>query len=261
MHPEEFINRPEFIRWEASGLRITAFLAEQMDVTNIGWWQEVLGEQAENVSIKNRGQVREETGVRPTGNLLLKCEPMRTDWILTAPQDESGERVLPPVMPNLPEAIDQILEIADSWFKNCPDLQRMAFGAWMISPVDDHVSGYTQLDELLPNVTVEPSTRDFRYQLNRRRPSAVGPEGLLINRLSNWSLLRVNALGEFQVTLADDVRVVPTAARQEAYAVQADLDINTMAEFQGSLPRETLVDQFRELVTMGFEIACEGEVP
>ena len=146
------------------------------------------------------------------------------------------------------------------WFNSsgCPPIQRLAFGAVLLQPVDNQQKGYRQLAAYLPSLqlALEGAT-DFFYQINRARPSHSGVPNLKINRLSKWSVYSW-AMAEAEVSLAPETRF---RVRQKGAACRLELDINTHPDFLGDLPQEQLSHIFEELLSLGQEIAREGDIP
>src|SRR5436190_1193852 len=75
-------------------------------------------------------------------------------------------------------------------------ITRLAFGAVLAQPTEDRHSGYVQIAKYLPSIRLDvDGSSDFLFQINRPRPSRVGIENLLINRLARWSVLIFKTFG------------------------------------------------------------------
>jgi hypothetical protein len=156
-----------------------------------------------------------------------------------------------PVLFTNPQILVPFKDLMTRWLRDCPPLQRLAVGAALYLPVKDRREAYRQLAKYLRCVPeYSDDEGDFLYQFNRRRRSSVVPE-IKINRLSKWTWV---PLGE--VTVKDGKLVEPAES-----ACLLELDINTMPEFQGTLPRERYVPLFEEMVGLAVEIAARGDVP
>jgi len=122
-------------------------------------------------------------------------------------------------------------------------------------PVDDRPSGYRKLGSYLPGIQIDPEgSSDFLYQINRPRKARLNIPSLRINRLSNWSVSRIDIGGQFGAQTIE----LPGL---EQYACRLELDINTAPDFQEILVREQLRSTFEELVDLGKEIAARGDIP
>ncbi|NOT54676.1 MAG: hypothetical protein HOP18_08750 [Deltaproteobacteria bacterium] len=159
---------------------------------------------------------------------------------------------------SLPESLNTFSQLMTRWLESgeCPVTHRLAFGAMLWQPVDDEKTGYRQLAAYLPGLqlSLEGAT-DFLYRINRARNSRSEIAGLKINRLSKWS---VSAWTIAELPLVPETRL---RVRQKGTGCQLELDINTHPDFSGDLPQDQLGQIFRELVTLGQEIAKEGDIP
>jgi hypothetical protein len=110
------------------------------------------------------------------------------------------------------------------------------------------------LSESLVPFKIGATSRDFAYQINRRRESATRA-GLNINRLSKWSV----ALAQASVVDASTGEVVEE--EPERFATRLELDINTAPGETDDLSGADAVALFDELITLGGEIAEHGDHP
>ena len=150
-----------------------------------------------------------------------------------------------------PDVLVSFKELMCRWLVDCPPFQRLAFGAALYLPVKDRREGYRELKNRLKfGPEHEEKEGDFLYQYNRRRTSLTVPE-LEINRLSKWTWV---PLGE--VYVKDGKLIHPPES-----ACLLELDINTMPEFQGTLPHDRCAPLFEEMVKLAVEIAQRGDVP
>ena len=158
----------------------------------------------------------------------------------------------PDALSSYADAVPAFRRSAMQWlgFGDCPPLRRLAFGAVLLKPVPSHDSGYETLGGYLPAVTMDPKSSDFLYQINRRRLSEV-IDDLWVNRLSKWSIQRVESL-----TVSSDGTVVRGMG---ASACRVELDINSVPSAE-SLPADRLPRFFEELVVLAGEIALDGDI-
>lgn len=244
--------------WQAEILRLTAFPSPAAQLGEPAWWKDLVGEPPETKISQPRAGGRQEEGQFEGRKLVLRVEPTRVDWLFTPIDDQAQGVKGIPTTGAFPESLRIFLQLILRWFKleTCPPVQRLAFGATVLLPVENLQAGYRQISVYLPFQLDPEGSSDFSYQINRSRDSVSGIRGLRINRLSKWAVVRVT-MGE----LALGPAVVGYSARQIHHACRLELDINTAPDFQGELSREQLPQIFQELVNLGQEIIREGDIP
>lgn len=253
-------SRPEVGLWEVETLRLTAFPIPATPLKDPGWWTALMGEPVETKIIQQKlGEQREE-GPFLSGTLINLLRPHRIDWLLSPTRDQIGEAMGFETIGSFLELTGPFVELMVRWLDSgmCPVLQRLAFGAILILPVDSRTTGYRKLSPYLPSVTLDPEgSSDFTYQINRPRDSSSGIAGLKVNRLSKWSVASTRLLG-FLV----EPELSPGVDRGEEYfACRLELDINTAPGRQEPIPQNQLGRVFKELVELGREIVTEGDLP
>jgi hypothetical protein len=137
-----------------------------------------------------------------------------------------------------------------------PVLQRLAFGPSLFQPVSDRKEGYRKLSTYLDVLKDPENSSDFFYQINRPRTSEIIPGGIIINRLSKWSV----AAYEFvAVQIKPDLKAMPVASMR--HAIRLELDINTSQDIKTPFNRDNLQYIFDKLVDYAVEISEKGDVP
>ena len=243
--------------WQVQVLRCTAFYTpdEQFDIS--GWWAEMMGDLPETETKKVKEGISIEEGPYKEGKLTLVRSPIAVD-LRFQPGDKLPDKVNGiPTIGNFeeqcPEFVGLVMKLFD--VTKFPPIKRLAFGSTISLPSKDHETGYIQLSEYIKSVKIDPTSRNFIYQINRRRKSKTGIKELLINRLSTWSV------AIFQVLTASLSLAVQEATKNAPnYACQITIDINTCQEYKDCLPKEKLREIFEELVDMGKEIICQGDI-
>jgi hypothetical protein len=251
--------RPPLSTWQVETLRLTAFPSPTAQVAELAWWTELVGEPPETRISRPRMGGQQEEGSYRGGKLLLRVRPERIDWLFTTVHEEEGEVEAFPTIGAFPETVNIFLPLMRRWFDfdTCPPAQRLAFGAVLLQPVEDRSTGYQQLSRYLPHVEVDPEgSSDFLYQINRRRESTSGINGLEINRLSKWSVATWRP-----ARLSVGPAGIGYSKGQEHFACRLELDINTVPNLQEELTREQMPQVLEELVGLGREIAREGDIP
>jgi hypothetical protein len=247
--------------WLVSSVRMTAFPTPHSARDKSNWWQDIMGELPEKQTAQPRREIFEEQGPFHGGVLTLKITPFRIDWtfMFTVGQVIEQSDASSPL--SFPAVREKFIPLMTNWLTldTCPTLQRLAFGAHLLQPVNELEDGYRRLAEYLHFVRLDPlPSSDFRYETNRRRMSTSRAE-LGINRLSKWSVMLIR---NAQISLRElGERSMDVAGGGRAYFVGLELDINTMPEFDGELVRANTPNIWSELVGLGCEIVSQGDVP
>lgn len=240
------------ISWMAESLRVTLFHNESIELNDVNWWHELIGEEPENTNFNRKVRLRQDNGIVNDNRLTLGVQPRRIDWLANSidPIDNFS-------MGQFETSLTPFQELIDRWLENAVPSARLAFGAILMYPVEDRAAGYRLLEPYLPKVELDPDgSTDFIYQINRPRADQLGIDGLKLNRLSKWFVAR-QITGRMEVSLSDAKAV--HFPESETYACRLQLDINTAAEYQGELPYDQLNRIFNELVELGKEIATGGD--
>ena len=251
MSTQKSDQRPPVEAWLGESLRLTAFPTADAQVTAETWWKGLFGEEASTQTIQRTSFTRQEQGEWQGGLLSLTVHPARIDWVFSpkVPQDTPLSD-FPSVGPLL-ESAPKFVELMLRWLPSGPALDRLALGLGAFLPVPDQAKGYGILATLLPSVKVDPESSDFRYQINRPRPSRRGAEGLQINRLAAWAVMRLEL-----------VSITGSAGARRAaglYACRTDVDINTAPSPSQPLPQERLPDLLQEFLDIALQIVAEGD--
>lgn len=257
MSQQNVAGRLSLEAWQAEILRLTAFPSPAAQLGEPTWWKDLVGEPPETKISQPRTGGQQEEGPFEGRKLVLRVEPIRIDWLFTPIDDRAQEFESIPTTGSFPESLQIFLQLMLRWFElaTCPPVQRLAFGATVLLPVENQQIGYRQISAYLPFQLDPEGSSDFSYQINRPRDSTSGISGLRINRLSKWSLVRVT-MG----ALALGPAFVGYSARRIHHVCRLELDINTVPDFQGELSREQLPQIFQELVNLGQEIVREGDI-
>lgn len=233
--------------WQVENLRITAFPENNASVSASAMWEQYIGREPDETQTQ-RGKLDARGIEYKNGRIFLIEQPGRIEWrYLTKPDDADSSEF--PIIGSLEQELNVIVDLSKKWLNNSSDmfrLDRLAFGAVLLNPVESMLRGYKNLKEFLPFLNLD-NLSDFNYQVNRRRDSRI-VEGLPINRLTRWSVVSLK-LDLIQAGVAD-----------LDFASRLELDINTVPERINSLPSEKLVNLFDELVQMGLELSKKGDI-
>src|SRR6266540_4674835 len=174
--------------WRAAVVRLSVFFLPENPVDASSWWDTIVAEPPENRNLQPRAGTRQEEGPFEGGRLVLTVQPDRADWVFIPAFDQQAGTPAFDRLPDYDSALRIFRPIAERYFKISPQPARLAFGAVLNSTVPDRPTGYRLLAQYLNNVKIDPdNSSDFHYQINRRRVSK-NIAGLLINRLSKWSV-------------------------------------------------------------------------
>lgn len=249
---------PDVEGWGPRVLRLSAFTQTPTLAAEQNWWQEVVGEAPEESNRKRTERV--DVGMVDGRHLSLRITQFKVDLIVRPriqPEDLLDDPA-PPLLGPLTENCEWFTKRAEAWFRcaGVPPIVRLAFGAKLSRPVENHDTGYRLLDQYLPSVTISPESSDFFYRINRRRPSQ-SISGLSVNRLTEWGVSSHTVQG---AVLTGDPEPVPVIETPEKLTCFLHLDMNTDRYRKEPLPATDLPRLFRELVDLGVEIARDGDV-
>lgn len=216
-----------------------------------------MGEPPEVEVVRPREGGKRIEGAFGNGKLEMQISPARVDLRMVP----SLEQEVPgfPTIGKFTEILALFTEVTSRWLNlgSCPEIRRIAFGAGLLSAVENRVSGYRQLAGYLPSVNIDPEhSSDFLYQINRTRKSGTGIADLTINRLSKWYVATMSTAG----LVLEPTQVLQHEMSQQYFACRLELDINTTTVRQEALPRETVPSIFAELMDLGQEIVREGDI-
>ena len=252
-------NRLAIAAWDVESLRLTAFPIPASPIEDVGWWESLMGEPPEVEVVRPREGGKRMEGTFEHGRLVIQTSPARIDLLaIPSPAQEATSGFLK--IGKFEQILGRFDEVMHRWLTldSCPEIQRVAFGAVLLSPVDSKVSGYRQLAAYLPSVTIDPEhSTELFYQINRPRESATGIPDLKINRLSKWSVAQISTAG----LVLEPARILYHDVPQGYLACRLELDINTAAERREPLPREIVSNVWQELLNLGREIVIDGDQP
>jgi hypothetical protein len=244
--------------WQVQVLRFTAFYdpEEQFDIS--GWWAELTGDMPETETKKVKEGISIEEGPFMDGRLTLTKSQIAIDLRFQLPNKPPNEVNGIPTIGSFEEQYPVFIGLVKKIFDvmEFPSIRRMAFGSIINLPSKDRQEGYKQLSAYIKNVKIDPvNSSEFFYRINRQRNSTTGIEGLEINRLNTWSVAAY-----WSVSVSASIPKGQVKTTEPNYACQLEIDINTCQEFQNNLPKEKLSEIFDELVGMGKEIICQGDI-
>lgn len=244
--------------WQTELLRLTLFPSPAAQIVTPTWWSDLVGKAPDSsISHPTEGEQREEGQFKDT-KLVLHIQPTRIDWWFGHTGLDQGDWEVGDFLMNAPfqDALEVFSNLMLRWFEleTCPAAQRLAFGAILHKPVENHQEGYQQLSNLLPFELDPNGSIDFLYQINRPRPSNSEIEGLIINRLSKWA---VENKRRTRLSLGNKATEIVVDA---SIACRLELDINSAPDFQHEL-RGGLAQLFREFIELGQEISEKGDIP
>jgi hypothetical protein len=239
--------------WLSETLRLTAFVTEQADMAQ--WWKMVTGDEPDNRLSQPKAGILHEEGSYKEGHLVLDVQPKRVDWVFIPAFEKHTASPFAEELKPYESAKAVFLQIAKAWFKNAPEISRIAFGAMLDIQVPDRINGYQVLAKYLHKVQIDvEESIDLFYQINRRRNSKNIP-GLALNRLSKWGVAQVE-IGQASGQSREIV-----LKKTERFFARVELDINTLPEYRETIPQEKLSVIFDELVSLADEIAEKGDIP
>lgn len=245
--------------WHVEQLRLTAFHNSSKSIEPTNWWSDLIGELPANRLSKPHERVIFESGLFRDGVLNLQINPLKIHWRYTPKEDAPINDTGFVLMQNFEGQREFFQKIMANWFKldSYPKIDRLAFGATILHPVDSRKDGYMRLNKYLSSVKIDPeNSSDFLYQINRPRILNLENIKLQINRLCKWSVLSSSR---------SIVKITPKGIEQESieedkFAVKLELDINSSQYFEGEFDQELSENLFSHLIDLGIEISEKGDI-
>jgi hypothetical protein len=234
--------------WHTQSMRLTVFPSMKKGMEKLPGWEDLVGDPPDQITQQPKTDILEELGKFGKGSLSYRVIPGRVDWNYIPWISDKKMIVGIPELGPFTEALKEFKPLMIKWLEQCDALKRIAFGANIFLPVDSHENAYKFLDTHLKSVKIDPRTSDFHYQINRKRPSKTLDGQLMINRLSKWRAIKT------QIRLQE-------VEAAESFACALEFDINNVPSEKTTIKKESLADVFCELIDLGIEIACEGDIP
>jgi hypothetical protein len=218
----------------------------------------VVGAEAPNISSQQGVGVQQSGPFRDDYSYLtLDIKSGRTDWVMSVSPEKAME-VGFPSFDDFAGGLRIFRELVVPWARTRENVKRVAFGAVVSIAVPDRVTGYRELQPLLPAVqlNIERSS-DLFYQINRHATSRA-VENLHINRLCNWGVV-IAQMARLQL-VGGPAQVVVGNEGAALSAVRVQMDINTDADRTEPLPSGRMEALLGELLAYAEQIADRGDV-
>jgi hypothetical protein len=201
--------------WRAESLRATSFHAKPINFREADYLKDALGVDVDLSQITQAG--RQDSVSYEKGQLICSVSTNRVDWVYTSAIPMVGEDG---GLGEVGGAISLFRAIIDKWFIESPPVMRMAFGGVAYKPVADKEAGYRCLQEYLRELELDPvNSSDLNYRINRPRCVEIGDEEIILNRISTWSVRRI----EMSLSGPSEILLESTAFERAT----CDIDINT----------------------------------
>ena len=255
-------NRPQqssgAIVWYAEQLRCTIFPNESpLSLNLLDLWKQIRNDEPDKFTFE------------PTVQKIEK-ELDNRNFLVTYSVDRIHFQMMPPTPTNPPgesfaefgelkKVLPIFEEVVEPWLENdkTNNIIRLAVGGILLSAVKSREEGYHKLQKLLPTVQIDAeSSRDFQYQINRPRDFKLGEEDSYFNRMSTWSVLKLQTVGFIvgqQGTMHQEI--LPAK-----FTCRLALDISTPQDNEVIFKSEMIVPLSHELHELGIEIADHGDI-
>jgi hypothetical protein len=242
---------------DAETLRLTTFHSQNAITSTDGWWSGLVGSDPESTFSQGRLGLRVDVGSHADATLALQFQRgERIDWIMTILPASIDEPVASETS-TFPQRSRSFVDLMNRWLQGfVPGVTRIAFGAVLMTVVNDEVQGHELLSNYLNWNIDEGVVSDFNYRANRRSPSDAFPE-IAINRLTRWSVGQY-ALHALSIT-PQGASFRPTEEANRHWC-RLELDINTQPQ-DVIIPGDRLPAIWREMVERGSQIVRNGDVP
>jgi hypothetical protein len=219
--------------------------SEQQD-----WWRDVTRSDCESVRKRHeRIDVGEFNGCA----LRLTCDLVRINWSVGAAVKLEDDVEWRPTVGPFEQTMKWFSPLMENWLsESCPPIRRLAFIGKIARWTPNMAAANHLLSQLLPSLPIGEDAIDVQYRINRQRHSA-SCLGLTLNRLSTWTPFRFDTQLEVMGSPGRSVK-------SEFFGCMLILDMSTDADKKDELAKDVLVPLWRELVSLGSEIAHRGDV-
>jgi hypothetical protein len=236
--------------WLAESLRFTAFTASPHQPSDL--FRELTGNDPEEEVRRAPLGILQEQGAYGGNRLVLVQDRTHIDLLLAmAPNSPELGRHGFVTVGNYEEAISSFESVVSDWLDAAPEVNRIALGVILLLPFETDREAYAALQSMIA-IEFDPVTdSDVTWQINRPRRSEADP-GLMLNRLSNWSVVK---LVTFQLAEA-----APRPSGQSVSLLRLQLDINTPGGRSDPLDKPRLFPLWKEFRALGAEIAKSGDI-
>ena len=218
-------------------------------------WSFLMEKDADQVTVQPKVQAKEEIGAHRDGVIVLSIDPSRghLQYALPLPVDptEIGEFESAPTLGPFLDALEWFQPLVLKWLLSLPSLARIALAPDLLWTADNREIAYEFLDEMLPDVRVDPASKDLTYRINRPRILNLGTKKLEINRISKWTA------DQFAYDFESASR---RTENRIFHVVRAELDINTTAEHRETISHDHIRKIIDKFAHFAIEIAERGDV-
>ena len=243
------------IDWQVESLRFTLFRTRPIK-TPMPIWQTLIGEKPEKIDSQPRANRITEEGTVVLGHLSHTSDTLRIDWNLSPSLEQQQRAISFPTLGPLFQVKDQFLHMMSNWLTSdtVPETNRIALGSISLIINNNREETYKLLSSFLHHVEIDiENSHDLLYRINRPIESNI-ESGLIINRLSKWSAVRIRG---FEVTIGAKPEVIQDT--RVYFASRLELDISTFQDNEKPLSKEKLVPLLQELSQIADQISNEGD--
>ncbi len=241
--------------WQVESLRFTLFRTRPIK-TAMPLWQTLTGEKPEKFDSQPRANRITEEGTIVLGHLNHTSDSFRVDWNLSPSLEQQQRAVSFPTLGSLFQIKGQFIQMMNNWLTSeaVPQTNRIALGSNSLIINKNKEETYKLLSTFLHHIEIDiENSYDLLYRINRPTKSNI-ESGLIINRLSKWSAVRIRG---WEVNIGVKPEVIQ--APQIYFASRLELDINTSQDNVKPLPKEKLAPLLQELSQIIDQLSKEGD--
>lgn len=248
----------ELSQWLPQVIRATAFFAPS--AAGEGRAEPELDEVYPDVEVESK-EIRkplgetQQLGSLGVGKITVATAPGRADFVWKVEEEEAP--LQSQSLGDLKSALAIFLDPVCGWLSQQSDVTRVAVGVHALLPASDRDSAYAQMNELLPEVNLDPkSSGEVIFQINRWFTLEVDGENIRCNRISRWATIH-NFVNQLNV-----VGGIPHPGPKiaESFSVTSQLDFNSPAERTVPLKSADAVELIRNLAKEATETLVNGKI-
>ena len=244
------------IVWHAEQLRTTIFPNESPLTLNLlDIWKQLRSDEPDEFSIKPTMQKIEKEMDDRNFLIVSSVDRIHFQMMPSIPSDNPGG--LFAESHELKKMLPIFEAMVEPWLMNDKNnnIIRLAAGGVHLAQVKSRKEGYQRLEAFLPAVQIDAdNSRDFQYQINRRRDSKTGEEDSYFNRISKWSVVKSKTV------IIDETGTVNKEIFPTKFACRLAIDISTPHDNEMVFNRGLIVPLSHELHELGIEITDNGDI-
>jgi hypothetical protein len=223
----------ELNEWLLRSLRISAFTSNpSLERPEL---DKLFGIEVESLEVRGPLKESNQIGSLGVGKAVIGQALGRVDFVWRTDDEVFASE--PQTLGDIEAAIETFFEPVKLWLASTDGVIRVAVGVGVSLPTEDRAGSYGRLNELVPELTVDPEkVGEVVLQLNRWLDvTDVQGAPMRCNRVMQWSAAKQQLN---QMVIDQNGVPVPVGNAIERFVVKCDLDFNSSGERRDALPSD-----------------------